>query len=79
VSFGGSIFWYHVDNALLYCCIFLCSALRTVQNELRQEVGRLEKENNKLSSEVTQLGTQVDRYVDAHKYKRIVVQPIFSY
>lgn len=38
------------------------TALRTVQNELRNEVNRLHLENDKLSSEVTQLETQVGRY-----------------
>ena len=36
--------------------------MRTVQNQLRQQVNRMHLENNKLSSEVTRLQTQTGRY-----------------
>lgn len=36
-------------------------ALRKVQNQLREQVNRLFKENNKLTAEVTRLETQTER------------------
>ena len=39
--------------------------MRTVQNQLRQQVNRLHMENNKLSVQVTRLQTQTERYASS--------------
>ena len=51
---------------LCICCsnkqtTLYCTALRAVQNKLRQDVNKLQDENNQLSANATRMESQVDR------------------
>ena len=53
---------FRPHNALLRLVLSKCAtALRAVQNQLRQEVNKLQDENNQLSANATRMEIQVDR------------------